>query len=143
MRVPNPFSAELLWLFPRVKPQLTLHVASFLCLTLASLLALLTPLTFRWLIDSILPAHNAHLLTIAIGLIFASYEGKAALSPLGGYFTFRATQRTALSLRISLLEHIDREDSLRESYVELKINRQATPCELYRVGFFPTQGGQF
>jgi len=59
------------------------------------------------LIDSILPGHNAHLLTIAIGLIFASYEGKAALSSLGGYFTFRATQRTALSLRISLLEHID------------------------------------
>src|SRR6266478_6601840 len=107
MRVPNPFPAELLWLFPRVKPQLTLHVVSFLCLTLASLLALLTPLTFRWLIDSILPAHNAHLLTIAIGLIFASYEGKAALSSLGGYFTFRATQRTALALRISLLEHID------------------------------------
>src|SRR6266478_2740644 len=107
MRVPNPFPAELLWLFPRVKPQLTLHVVSFLCLTLASLLALLTPLTFRWLIDSILAAHNAHLLTIAIGLIFASYEGKAALSSLGGYFTFRATQRTALSLRISLLEHID------------------------------------
>ena len=107
MRVPNPFPAELLWLFPRVKPQLTLHVASFLCLTLASLLALLTPLTFRWLIDSILPGHNPHLLTIAIGLIFASYEGKAALSSLGGYFTFRATQRTALALRISLLEHID------------------------------------
>ena len=107
MRVPNPFPAELLWLFPRVKPQLTLHVASFLCLTLASLLALLTPLTFRWLIDSILPAHNAHLLTIAIGLIFTSYEGKAALSSLGGYFTFRATQRTALALRISLLEHVD------------------------------------
>ena len=97
MRVPNPFPAGLLWLFPRVKPQLTLHVASFLCLTLASLLALLTPLTFRWLIDSILPAHNAHLLTIAIGLIFASYEGKAALSSLGGYATFRATQRTALA----------------------------------------------
>src|SRR5258708_539101 len=107
MHVPNPFPGELLWLFPRVKPQLTLHVASFLCLTLASLLALLTPLTFRWLIDSLLPAHNAHLLTIAIGLIFASYEGKAALSSLGGYFTFQATQRTALSLRISLLEHID------------------------------------
>jgi len=56
------------------------------------------PSHFRWLIDSILPAHNAHLLTIAIGLIFASCEGKAALSSLGGYFTFRATQRTALAL---------------------------------------------
>ncbi len=105
--MPSPIPPELRWLFPKVKPQLALHVASFLCLTLASLLALVTPLTIRWLIDSILPAHNAHLLVTAIGLIFASYEGRAVLSALGGYFTFRATQRTALALRISLLQHID------------------------------------
>jgi ABC-type multidrug transport system fused ATPase/permease subunit len=106
-RMPSPIPSELRWLFPKVKPQLALHVASFLCLTLASLLALVTPLTIRWLIDSILPAHNAHLLVIAIALIFASYEGRAVLSSLGGYFTFRATQGTALALRISLLQHID------------------------------------
>jgi ABC-type multidrug transport system fused ATPase/permease subunit len=103
----NPFPRELRWLFPKVKPQLTLHVASFLCLTLASLLALVTPLSIRWLIDSILPAHNAHLLLIAIGLIFGSYEGRAVLSSLGGYFTFRATQHTALALRMCLLRHFN------------------------------------
>ncbi len=105
--MPRPIPPELLWLFPKVKPQLPLHVASFLCLTLASLLALVTPLTIRWLIDSILPAHNARLLAIAIGLIFASYEGKAVLTSFGGYLTFRATQRTALALRMSLLRHLD------------------------------------
>src|SRR5258708_2076252 len=103
----NPFPRELRWLFPEVKPQLSLHVASFLCLTLASLLALVTPLSIRWLIDSILPAHNAQLLLIAIGLIFGSYEGRAVLSSLGGYFTFRATQHTALALRMCLLRHFD------------------------------------
>src|SRR5258708_8505989 len=106
-RMPSLFPPELRWLFPKVKPQLALHVASFLCLTLASLLALVTPLTVRWLIDSILPAHNAHLLVVAIGLIFGSYEGRAVLSSLGGYLTFRATQRTALALRMSLLRHVD------------------------------------
>ena len=105
--MPRPIPPELRWLFPKVKPQLPLHVASFLCLTLASLLALVTPLTIRWLIDSILPAHNARLLAIAIGLIFASYEGKAVLTSFGGYLTFRATQRTALALRMSLLRHLD------------------------------------
>ena len=103
----SPFPPELRWLFPKVRPQLPLHVASFLCLTLASLLALVTPLSIRWLIDSILPAHDSHLLVIAIGLIFASYEGKAVLNSIGGYLTFRATQRTALALRMSLLRHID------------------------------------
>lgn len=103
----SPIPPELRWLFPKVKPQLPLHAASFLCLTLASLLALVTPLSIRWLIDSILPAHDLHLLIISIGLIFTSYEGKAALNAFGGYLTFRATQHTALALRVSLLRHLD------------------------------------
>ncbi len=105
--MPSPIPLELRWLFPKVKPQLPLHVASFVCLTLASLLALVTPLSIRWLIDSILPAHDPHLLIIAIGLIFTSYEGRAVLNAFGGYLTFRATQHTALALRTSLLRHLD------------------------------------
>ena len=102
----SPFPPELRWLFPKVKPQLLRHIASFICLTLASLLALVTPFSIRWLIDSILPARNLHLLVIAIGLIFASYEGRAVLNALGGYLTFRATQGTALALRMALLRHL-------------------------------------
>jgi ABC-type multidrug transport system fused ATPase/permease subunit len=105
--MPSPFPPELRWLFPKVKPQLSWHIASFFCLTVASLLALVTPLSIRWLIDSILPAHHTRLLVIAIGLIFASYEGRAILNALGGYLTFRATQNTALALRTSLLRHLD------------------------------------
>ena len=105
--MPGPFPPELRWLFPKIKPQLRLHAGSFLCLTAASLLALVTPLSIRWLIDSILPSHQARLLAVAIGLIFASYEGRAVLNALGSYFTFRATQHTALALRMSLLRHLD------------------------------------
>ena len=82
-------------------------MASFACLTLASLLALVTPLAIRWLIDTILPSRNPRLLVIAVGLIFVSYEGKTILNVLGGYLTFRATQATALDLRMSLLRHLD------------------------------------
>lgn len=113
--MPNLFPPELRWLFPKVKPQLLLHGASFLCLSLASLLALVTPFSIRWLIDSILPSRNAHLLGIAIGLIFVSYEGRAVLSGLGGYFTFRATQATAFALRTTLLRHLD---SLSADYLD-------------------------
>jgi len=105
--MPRAFPPELHWLFPKVKPQLPRHVASFLCLTLGSLLALVTPLTIRWLIDSVLPARDPRLLLLAIGLIFTSYEGRAALNALGGYLTFQATQKTALALRMSLLRHMD------------------------------------
>ena len=102
----NLFPPELRWLFPKVKPQLLFHMASFFCVTVSSLLGLVTPFSIRWLIDSILPSHDLPLLIVAIGLIFASYEGRAVFSALGGYLTFRATQGTALSLRLSLLRHI-------------------------------------
>jgi ABC-type multidrug transport system fused ATPase/permease subunit len=103
----SPVPQELRWLFPHIKLQLRLHVGSVLCLTAASLLALVAPLSIRWLIDSVLSSHNIHLLLLAVGLIFIGYEGRAVLNALGNYQTFRATQRTALALRISLLQHVD------------------------------------
>ncbi len=103
----EPFPPELRWLFPWIRPQLRTHLGSFLCLAAASLLALVTPLTIRWLIDSILPAHNARLVGVAIGMVFASYEGRATLTSFGSYLTLRATQDTAMTLRMSLLRHLD------------------------------------
>jgi ABC-type multidrug transport system fused ATPase/permease subunit len=105
--MPGLFPLELRWLFPRIKPHWRLHAESFLCLTVASLLSLVTPLAIRWLIDSILPSHRARLLVVAIGLIFTSQEGRAILNALGNYLTFRATQHTALDLRKALLRHFN------------------------------------
>jgi ABC-type multidrug transport system fused ATPase/permease subunit len=106
-QMPHSLSPELRWLFRKIRPQLYLHTASFVCLTLASVAALITPLSIRWLIDSILPNHYSHLLVAAIGLVFASYEGRAVLNALGGYLTFRASQSAALDLRMCLLRHLD------------------------------------
>jgi len=64
-------------------------------------------MTLSWLIDSVLPAHKSRLLALAVALIFVSYEGKAILNVLGAYLAFRATQETALALRMSLLRHFD------------------------------------
>jgi ABC-type multidrug transport system fused ATPase/permease subunit len=106
-QMPHSLSPELRWLFRKIRPQLYLHTASFVCLALASVAGLITPLSIRWLIDSILPNHDSHLLMTAIALVFASYEGRAVLNALGGYLTFRASQSSALDLRMCLLRHVD------------------------------------
>jgi ABC-type multidrug transport system fused ATPase/permease subunit len=101
------FPRELTWLFPRIKAQLPRHLASFLCLTAASLLALVTPLSLRWLIDRVLPSQDTGLIALGVGFIFVSYQGRASLNALGAYLTFLATQQTSVELRMSLLRHLD------------------------------------
>ena len=83
------------------------HIASFLCMTVASLLALLTPLVLKWLIDQILPRREFGLLVGAAALIFLSYQGKTILTGVGSYLTLNAVQRMALRLRMDVLRHVD------------------------------------
>ena len=77
-------------------------------MTAASLLALLTPLVLKWLIDQVLPRRETGLLLAAAGLIFLSYQGRTALTSLGSYLTLNAVQRMALQLRMDVLRHLDR-----------------------------------
>jgi len=77
-------------------------------MTVGSLLALLTPLVLKWLIDQILPQRETGLLFLAAFLIFLSYQGRTALTSLGNYLTLTAAQRMALRLRVELLRHLDR-----------------------------------
>jgi ABC-type bacteriocin/lantibiotic exporter with double-glycine peptidase domain len=76
-------------------------------MTVASLLALLTPLVLKWLIDQILPYREIGLLFCAAILIFLSYQGRTALMSLGNYLTLNAVQRMALRLRMDVLRHLD------------------------------------
>jgi ABC-type multidrug transport system fused ATPase/permease subunit len=82
-------------------------VASFLCITAGSLLALLTPLVLKWLIDQIIPQKNVGLLLLAVGLIFLGYQGRMALTSLGNYLMLSAAQKMGLTLRVGLLRHLD------------------------------------
>lgn len=83
------------------------HLASFLCITAGSLLALLTPLVLKWMIDQVLPRRETGLLLGAAALIFASYQGRTALTSAGNYLTLNAVQRMAFRLRMELLRHLD------------------------------------
>jgi ABC-type bacteriocin/lantibiotic exporter with double-glycine peptidase domain len=99
--------SELRWLSKQIRPLLQWHVASFLCITAGSLLALLTPLVLKWLIDQIIPQKNAGLLLLAVGLIFLGYQGRMALTSLGNFFMLTAAQKMGLTLRMGLLRHLD------------------------------------
>jgi len=100
--------SELRWLAKQIRPFVPLHVASFFCMTAGSLLALLTPLVLKWLIDQVLPRRETGLLLCAVGLIFLSYQGRTALTSVGNYLTLNAAQKTALGLRMEILCHLDR-----------------------------------
>jgi ATP-binding cassette, subfamily B, bacterial len=76
-------------------------------MTGATMLALLTPLVLKWLIDQILPQRELGLLLIAAILIFLGYQGKTVLTSVGSYLTLNAVQRTALRLRMDVLRHLD------------------------------------
>ena len=77
-------------------------------MTAGSLLALLTPLVLKWLIDQVLPRRETGLLLAAAALIFLSYQGRMALTSLGNYLTLNAVQKMALRLRMVVLRHLDR-----------------------------------
>ncbi len=77
-------------------------------MTVGSLLALLTPLVLKWLIDQVLPQRETGLLLLAALLIFLSYQGRTALTSFGNYLTLTAAQKMALRLRMDILRHVDR-----------------------------------
>jgi ABC-type bacteriocin/lantibiotic exporter with double-glycine peptidase domain len=106
-RSPSWIPNELRWLFKQIRPFFRWHLASFLCITAGSVLALLTPLVLKWLIDQIIPRRQIGLLLLAVVLIFLGSLGKTALTSLGSYLMLTAAQRMGLALRMGLLRHLD------------------------------------
>jgi ABC-type bacteriocin/lantibiotic exporter with double-glycine peptidase domain len=98
---------ELVWLIQQIRPLVHWHLASFLSITAGSLLALASPLLLKWLIDSVIPQKSMGLLLLAVGLIFVGHQAKVALTSLGSYLMLSASQKMALTLRVSLLQHLD------------------------------------
>jgi ABC-type multidrug transport system fused ATPase/permease subunit len=106
-RRPPWLPPELVWLIKEIRPLLHLHLASFLCITIGSLLALLSPLLLKWLIDGIIPQRRVGLLLLAVALIFLGHQGRVALTSLGSYLMLSASQKMGLTLRVRLLKHLD------------------------------------
>lgn len=99
--------AELVWLMQEIRPLLNWHLASFLCITAGSLLALLSPLLLKWLIDGIIPHRRMGLLLLAVALIFLAHQGRVGLTSMGSYLMLTASQKMGLTLRVRLLKHLN------------------------------------
>lgn len=106
---------ELVWLVQEIRPLLPWHLASFLCITAGSLIALLSPLLLKWLIDGIIPQRSMRLVLVAVALIFLGHQGRVVLTSLGSYLMLSVSQKMGLALRVRLLHHLD---SLSADYYE-------------------------
>jgi len=99
--------SEIRWLSRQVRPFLGWHIASFVCISVGSILALLAPLVLKWLIDVILPGRRLGLLIVGTALIFLCQQGRAVLISAGDYLTMLAAERLALDVRLRLMRHLD------------------------------------
>jgi ATP-binding cassette, subfamily B, bacterial len=107
IRMISWIASEMRWLLRQERPFLRWHIASFLCMSVGSFLALLSPLVLKWMIDVVLPSRSVGLLIGAVVLLFLCHQGRAVLTTVGGYMTMLAAQRLALALRLELLRHLD------------------------------------
>jgi len=105
--LPSRLPAELVWLIRQIRPRLHWHLASFLSITTGSLLALVSPLLLKWLIDEIISQRRVGLLLLAVVLIFLGHEGRVALTSVGSYLMLTSSQKMALTLRVDLLKHLN------------------------------------
>ena len=101
--VPN----ELRLLSSHIRALLPLHIASLVCISAGTLFGILTPLVLKWIIDQVLPAREGMLLVVAVVLILLSSEGRTAATNFGSYLMLTAAQRMSLSLRMTLLRHLN------------------------------------
>jgi len=98
---------ELRWLYQRIRPLLGWHVVSFGLLTVSSILALLNPLALMWVVDRAIPHRNMALLVSAVAAMFVSSQLRTMLTGFGSLLTIRASQQTALDLRMEILRKFD------------------------------------
>jgi ABC-type bacteriocin/lantibiotic exporter with double-glycine peptidase domain len=107
-RLPSSWAPEeFRWLSEQVHPFSRWLLGSFLCITTGSLCGLLTPLVLKWLIDQALPKRDAGLLAVLVVVLFLAYEGRTLFTSLGAYLTLSAAQKLSLTLRMSVLRHLD------------------------------------
>lgn len=104
----TPKSVELAWLLRQAKPLLHLHAFALLCIASGSVLTLLDPLIMKWLIDTVLPNKNGHLLLIGTVGFAAVYLARLALTYCGSLITFTAMQKMVFRIRMMLIRGLHR-----------------------------------
>src|SRR5215207_4341921 len=101
-------SGEFRWLALEVKPFLRLHLGSYACIVLASVLVLIDPLIIRLLIDDVIPHRRLSWLPLIAAAFFFTYAGRLGFESLASMINFRAVQKMTFRSRLSLLRHLQR-----------------------------------
>jgi ABC-type multidrug transport system fused ATPase/permease subunit len=101
-------SNEFRWLAAQVKPFLRLHLGSYLCVVMASILVLLDPLLIRLLIDDVIPNRRVSWLPLIAAAFFFTYMGRLGFDSFAGMLNFRAVQKMTFRTRLRLLRHLQR-----------------------------------
>jgi ATP-binding cassette, subfamily B, bacterial MsbA len=99
---------ELRWLGSRVKPFLRLHLASYVCVLLSSILILLDPLIVRFLIDDVIPNRRIQWLPMVGVAFLMTYMARLGADSLASILNFRAVQKMTFCSRLNLLRHLQR-----------------------------------
>lgn len=99
---------QLRWFLTQLRPPLRAHLLSVLLVVVASLTFLLDPLILKWLIDSVLPKSDPQLLLVAVACIVGVYVCQLSCYAAGGVLSFQTVQRLVYSIRLKLLEQINR-----------------------------------
>lgn len=96
------------WFVGQLRPLVGAHTLSMTLIVLTSLMYLLDPLLIKWLIDSILPKRDFHLLLLVAAGFFGIYVCRLALAALAGLVSFRTVQNLVFRIRLSILEKMNR-----------------------------------
>src|SRR5436190_17958532 len=96
------------WFLHQLRPLLRAHLFSVSLIVLSSLMFLLDPLLIKWLIDSVLPTKDFHLLLAAATRFFGLYLCRLGFSTLAGLVSFRTVQELVFRIRLNILEQMNR-----------------------------------
>ena len=101
-------SGEFWWLLLRVKPFFRLHLGSYACIVVTSILILLDPLIVKLLIDDVIPNRRISWLPLVAAAFFLTYMARLGFESYGSMLNFRAVQKMTFRLRLDLLRHLQR-----------------------------------
>jgi ABC-type multidrug transport system fused ATPase/permease subunit len=100
--------SEIRWLASQVRPFLRLHLNSYFCIVIASILMLIDPLIVRLLIDQVIPQKRVGWLPIVAAAFFLTYLGRLGFDSLASMLNCRAVQKMTFRTRLQLLRHLQR-----------------------------------
>ncbi len=97
---------DIAWVLRKTRPFIPEFLGGFVLTIAATIAALTDPFIIKWLVDTALPARRLDLAIMAAVLFMGAQAFRMVTSAASGVLTFRATQKTALRLRMNLLRHL-------------------------------------